>query len=116
MSVEGSPITRTRRRHALKGAFWEIVCQLLLTARRGAKTLRHCSKNLFQRSNAIEGGVVEGIVVAIEKDVAVIDVGLKTEGRVPLKEFLAPGKDGGSRSATRSRFISTASRTRSAKR
>jgi len=49
----------------------------------------------FQRSNAIEGGVVEGIVVAIEKDVAVIDVGLKTEGRVPLKEFLAPGKDGG---------------------
>ena len=70
----------------------------------------------FQRSNAIEGGVVEGIVVAIEKDVAVIDVGLKTEGRVPLKEFLAPGRMGGSRSATRSRFISTASRTRSAKR
>jgi small subunit ribosomal protein S1 len=49
----------------------------------------------FQRSNAIEGGVVEGTVVAIEKDVAVIDVGLKTEGRVPLKEFQAPGKDGG---------------------
>jgi small subunit ribosomal protein S1 len=49
----------------------------------------------FQQSNAIEGGVVEGTVVAIEKDVAVIDIGLKTEGRVPLKEFLAPGKDGG---------------------
>ena len=46
----------------------------------------------FQRSNAIEGGVVEGIVVAIEKDVAVIDVGLKTEGRVALREFAGPGR------------------------
>ena len=49
----------------------------------------------FQQSNAIEGGVVEGTVVAIEKDVAVIDVGLKTEGRVPLKEFQPNAKDGG---------------------
>jgi small subunit ribosomal protein S1 len=34
-----------------------------------------------------EGAVVQGKVVAIEKDFAVIDVGLKTEGRVQLKEF-----------------------------
>ena len=34
-----------------------------------------------------EGTVVHGKVVAVEKDFAVIDVGLKTEGRVPLKEF-----------------------------
>ena len=34
-----------------------------------------------------EGAVVKGKIVAIEKDLAVIDVGLKTEGRVPLKEF-----------------------------
>ena len=34
-----------------------------------------------------EGAVVEGKVVAVEKDYAVIDVGLKTEGRVSLKEF-----------------------------
>src|SRR6185312_9407671 len=33
-----------------------------------------------------EGSVVKGKIVAIEKDLAVIDVGLKTEGRVPLKE------------------------------
>ena len=39
-----------------------------------------------------EGNVVRGKVVAIEKDMAVIDVGLKMEGRVPLKEFAAPGK------------------------
>ena len=35
----------------------------------------------------MEGQVVHGLVVAIEKDFAVIDVGLKTEGRVSLKEF-----------------------------
>jgi small subunit ribosomal protein S1 len=35
----------------------------------------------------MEGQVVHGKVVAIEKDIAIIDVGLKTEGRVPLKEF-----------------------------
>ena len=39
-----------------------------------------------------EETVVQGVVTAIEKDVAVIDVGLKTEGRVPLKEFAQPGK------------------------
>ncbi|WP_411816438.1 30S ribosomal protein S1 [Hyphococcus sp. DH-69] len=39
-----------------------------------------------------EETVVTGIVTAIEKDVAVVDVGLKTEGRVALKEFSQPGK------------------------
>jgi small subunit ribosomal protein S1 len=34
-----------------------------------------------------EGTVVHGKVVAIEKDFAIIDVGLKTEGRIALKEF-----------------------------
>jgi small subunit ribosomal protein S1 len=35
----------------------------------------------------MEGQVVHGKVVAIEKDFAIIDVGLKTEGRVSIKEF-----------------------------
>ena len=34
-----------------------------------------------------EGTVVNGRVAAIEKDIAIIDVGLKTEGRIPVKEF-----------------------------
>jgi small subunit ribosomal protein S1 len=38
----------------------------------------------------VEGQVVHGKVVGIEKDFAIIDVGLKTEGRVSLKEFGAP--------------------------
>jgi small subunit ribosomal protein S1 len=37
------------------------------------------------------GSVVTGRVVRIDGDVAVVDVGLKSEGRVPLKEFAAPG-------------------------
>ena len=47
----------------------------------------------FGDSEAFEGSVVKGTVVAIEKDVAVIDIGLKTEGRVALKEFMGPGRD-----------------------
>ena len=39
-----------------------------------------------------EGSVVKGTITAIEKDLAVIDVGLKMEGRVPLREFTAPGR------------------------
>ncbi|MFK5979882.1 MAG: 30S ribosomal protein S1 [Rhizobiaceae bacterium] len=49
----------------------------------------------FETHDVIEGAVVKGIVVAIEKDLAVIDVGLKVEGRVPLKEFGFSAKDGG---------------------
>jgi small subunit ribosomal protein S1 len=40
-----------------------------------------------------ESSVVKGTVVAIEKDMAVIDVGLKTEGRVALREFSGPGRE-----------------------
>ncbi|MEW6439007.1 MAG: 30S ribosomal protein S1 [Pseudomonadota bacterium] len=48
----------------------------------------------YGQNEALEGAVIKGKVVAIEKDVAVIDVGLKTEGRVALKEFQGPGREG----------------------
>ena len=48
----------------------------------------------FAANSVIEGTVVKGTVVAIEKDLAVVDVGLKVEGRVPLKEFGAKAKEG----------------------
>src|ERR1044071_1646133 len=48
----------------------------------------------FAKSDLAEGTVVKGRVIAIEKDMAVIDVGLKVEGRVPLKEFGVRGRDG----------------------
>src|SRR3954468_2907562 len=43
-------------------------------------------------ANSLEGTVVKGRVIAIENDMAVIDVGLKSEGRVALREFAAPGQ------------------------
>jgi len=44
---------------------------------------------------SIEGSVVKGIIVSIEGDSALIDVGLKSEGRVALKEFTSPGQEHG---------------------
>jgi small subunit ribosomal protein S1 len=48
----------------------------------------------FEHNDIGEGSVVKGRIVAIENDLAVIDVGLKTEGRIPLKEFGATGRNG----------------------
>ena len=47
---------------------------------------------MFGGADSFEGRVVHGTVTAIENDLAVIDVGLKSEGRVPLREFAAPGQ------------------------
>jgi len=41
---------------------------------------------------SFEGSVITGIIVEIDGDYAVIDVGLKSEGRVPLKEFATAGR------------------------
>ncbi len=46
----------------------------------------------FEKDDVYEGSVVKGKIVAIEKDIAVIDVGMKMEGRVALKEFAVNGK------------------------
>lgn len=46
-------------------------------------------------SGGFEGRVVKGTVTAIENDKAVIDVGLKSEGRVALREFAMPGQPHG---------------------
>jgi small subunit ribosomal protein S1 len=40
---------------------------------------------------SLEGTVVKGRVISVENDAVLIDVGLKSEGRVPLKEFAAGG-------------------------
>ena len=46
----------------------------------------------FKTHAPAEGNVIKGMIVAIENDFALIDVGLKTEGRVSLKEFAMPGQ------------------------
>ncbi len=48
--------------------------------------------SLVEKSS-FEDTVVKGVITAIEKDMAIIDIGLKTEGRVALKEFSMPGQD-----------------------
>jgi small subunit ribosomal protein S1 len=48
----------------------------------------------FIDNEPLEGAVVKGTIVAIEKDLAIIDVGLKTEGRIAMKEFGQAGRDG----------------------
>ena len=47
----------------------------------------------FGENTSIEGSVVRGFVISLEGDAAIIDVGLKSEGRVPLKELAGPGQE-----------------------
>ena len=44
----------------------------------------------LQSRDSFEGTVVQGTVVGIDNDFAMIDVGLKSEGRVSLREFDGP--------------------------
>ncbi|WP_269147109.1 30S ribosomal protein S1 [Rhodospirillum rubrum] len=44
-------------------------------------------------SGGLEGSVLTGTVIGVSGDFAVVDVGLKSEGRVPLKEFSRGGDD-----------------------
>ena len=46
----------------------------------------------FGDGKGIEGTVVKGNVIAIDSDYALIDVGLKSEGRVQVREFAEPGQ------------------------
>ncbi|HEU4650332.1 MAG TPA: 30S ribosomal protein S1 [Croceibacterium sp.] len=50
------------------------------------------NESLGGENETFEGKVVKGLVTGIENDLAVIDVGLKSEGRVPLREFALPGQ------------------------
>jgi len=45
----------------------------------------------FQTQSPQEGSVIKGTILSIENDFAMVDVGLKTEGRISLKEFAMPG-------------------------
>ena len=40
-----------------------------------------------------EGQIIKGTVMAVNNDTVVVDVGLKSEGRIPLKEFHSPGEN-----------------------
>ena len=46
----------------------------------------------FGEGTNIEGSVVRGFVIGMDSEAVIIDVGLKSEGRVPLRELSAPGQ------------------------
>ena len=48
----------------------------------------------FGAEASVEGSVVHGTIVGIEKDMFLVDVGLKVEGRIAAKEFGAKARDG----------------------
>ena len=45
-----------------------------------------------KNSSAKEKSITSGKIVSIENDIVTIDVGLKSEGRVPLSEFSRTGQ------------------------
>ena len=47
----------------------------------------------FKNSNIKEKSIVSGKIVSIENDIVTIDVGLKSEGRIPINEFSRPGQN-----------------------
>ena len=42
---------------------------------------------------AQQGSVVKGRIIELQNDAVIVDVGLKSEGRIDLKEFTVPGQD-----------------------
>ena len=46
----------------------------------------------FGENRPVEGSVIKGTVISVDGDDVLIDVGLKSEGRVPLKEFGGQGQ------------------------
>ena len=47
----------------------------------------------FNSSPNIEGSVIKGTIVRVDDDFVLIDVGLKSEGRIALKEFSRTGRE-----------------------
>ncbi len=48
--------------------------------------------NSLKNSSAKEKTIAKGKIISIENEVVTIDVGLKSEGRIPLSEFSRPGQ------------------------
>jgi small subunit ribosomal protein S1 len=61
-------------------------------ARGGQEDFAALLDEMMGANTGFAGSVVTGRIVRVDDDFAVVDVGLKSEGRVPLKEFAAPGQ------------------------
>ena len=47
----------------------------------------------LKTNNPLQGSVLKGRIIGMENDFVVVDVGLKSEGRVSKREFTTPGKE-----------------------
>jgi small subunit ribosomal protein S1 len=59
----------------------------------GAESFAALLEESFAEGGPVEGSVVRGTVIDIDSDNVLIDVGLKSEGRVAIKEFATPGQE-----------------------
>ena len=86
---------RANRRHTHQKAKTEIFLTSENTSAADAATENFADllAESFGENTNIEGSVVRGFVIGMEGDAVIIDVGLKSEGRVPLKELSTPGQD-----------------------
>lgn len=57
------------------------------TAQQSSERFADLLDHAMSTEKNLDGKVAKGIIIAIKKDVAIIDVGLKSEGRIPLKEL-----------------------------
>jgi small subunit ribosomal protein S1 len=87
------PSTPTRRRRPTRGLSGERMSVSSSSYAPSREDFSALLNETYGDNEAFEGSVVKGRVVAIEKDMAIIDCGLKTEGRVALKEFTNHGRD-----------------------
>ena len=86
---------RANRRHRHQKAKTEIYLTSENTSAANAATENFADllAESFGENTNIEGSVVRGFVIGMEGDAVIIDVGLKSEGRVPLKELTTPGHE-----------------------
>lgn len=63
-----------------------------LKDREGSSEFADLLNSSMNPQGRFEGSVVKGRIVNVVNDFAIIDVGLKSEGRVPLREFSTPGQ------------------------
>ena len=86
---------RANRRHRHQKAKTEIYLTSENTSAADAATENFADllAESFGENTNIEGSVVRGFVIGMEGDAVIVDVGLKSEGRVPLKELTTPGQE-----------------------
>ena len=86
---------RANRRHGHQKAKTEIYLTSENTSAADAATENFADllAESFGENTNIEGSVVRGFIIGMEGDAVIIDVGLKSEGRVPLKELTTPGQE-----------------------